>query len=325
MPQCNSCGILRMKGFLNMRRFILVLFSLLLVLCLSVSVAAQSTEVALSGDKVVITDENWAYEKVHVYGWEIDEYLGDSSEVSIPWSFAKEYVTTIGDYAFNENTTITSVTTTSKIESISDYAFNRCTSLETVVLCDSLTSLGVGCFYGTVALDDVDLINTSITSVPAYCFAESGVFEVNLPETCTSIGNMAFYHCSSLEKILIPDSVTEIADNAFLECPNVTIYGNEDSYAIAYAQENNIPYFINGTTTYLVGDADHDGTISVLDATVIQKYLASLISDEDGWIRMAGSTDGMVLNITHATAIQKYLACIEISDPVGTEVTRIIH
>lgn len=67
------------------------------------------------------------------------------------------------------------------------------------------------------------------------------------------------------------------------------------------------------TVTFIKGDADGDGMISVLDATTIQKKLASLIPDPDGMIAIRGELGGDVLDITDATYIQKYLAHIDIA------------
>lgn len=64
------------------------------------------------------------------------------------------------------------------------------------------------------------------------------------------------------------------------------------------------------TVTYLKGDADGDNSISILDATTIQKTLASLIFDTDGMIALRGEVGGDTLDITDATYIQKYLAQI---------------
>ena len=63
---------------------------------------------------------------------------------------------------------------------------------------------------------------------------------------------------------------------------------------------------------YKRGDADGDGSISVLDATKIQKVLASLEKDTDGMISYRGDVTGDGLDILDATAIQKYLAGIEL-------------
>ena len=310
-----------------MKRLFTAIIALLLFLCFCTSASALSYDIADTGEKVIFTDENWAYEKVNVYGWELDEYIGTATEVELPWSFAKEYVTTLGDYAFNYNTTVTSIDTTSKIESIGNYAFFGCTALKSIILYDSITDIGEGCFYGDSTLTDINLDDTSITAVSAYCFAECGITELSLPATCTSIGNMAFYNCSALTKLTIPESVTEIHQDAFKGSDNVVIYCYTDSYAHQYAEANGIEYVLIDRSveyTFILGDADGDGVVTIIDATVIQRVLVYLMDDPDGMIELRASVDGDDLNITHATKIQRYLADFAVPEPIGTEVTRVI-
>ena len=45
-----------------------------------------------------------------------------------------------------------------------------------------------------------------------------GIFEINIDNGVTSIGNMAFEWCYDLESITIPDSVTSIGNSAFANC-----------------------------------------------------------------------------------------------------------
>ena len=67
----------------------------------------------------------------------------------------------------------------------------------------------------------------------------------------------------------------------------------------------------------MLGDADNDGVISVLDATTIQKKLANLIADSTGRIAYCGDVTKDILDITDATYIQKYLAHMEVPYPIG--------
>ena len=68
---------------------------------------------------------------------------------------------------------------------------------------------------------------------------------------------------------------------------------------------------------YLRGDADGDGDISVLDATKIQKVLASVEADVTGLVNRCGDVNGDGLDILDATAIQKYLAGIAVPYPIN--------
>ena len=65
---------------------------------------------------------------------------------------------------------------------------------------------------------------------------------------------------------------------------------------------------------YLSGDADDDWEITVLDATLIQKQLAFLVADEDGKIAVRGNLYDEDLSILSATAIQKYIASLDVGD-----------
>ena len=47
---------------------------------------------------------------------------------------------------------------------------------------------------------------------------------VTIGNGVTSIGDYAFYNCSSLTSVTIPDSVTSIGSSAFSGCSNLTIY-----------------------------------------------------------------------------------------------------
>lgn len=67
----------------------------------------------------------------------------------------------------------------------------------------------------------------------------------------------------------------------------------------------------------LLGDVDNEGVVTVLDATKIQKSLASLLTlDEDS--EEAADVDGdHVVSILDATAIQKWLASISVPYAIG--------
>lgn len=81
------------------------------------------------------------------------------------------------------------------------------------------------------------------------------------------------------------------------------------------------PYMPELRAWYMLGDADGDDEITILDATVIERYLASIISEE--YIDPEAtdvSRDG--IDITDATFIQRYLASMETPHSIGERFNR---
>ena len=73
--------------------------------------------------------------------------------------------------------------------------------------------------------------------------------------------------------------------------------------------------------SYIRGDADRDGEVTVVDAAVIQRHLASLIGEE--YIDLAAAdVSGDGIDITDATSIQRYLASMETSYSIGERFNR---
>nr|MCR4736200.1 leucine-rich repeat domain-containing protein [Treponema sp.] len=63
----------------------------------------------------------------------------------------------------------------------------------------------------------------SVTSIGDYAFYWcTSLTSINIPEGATSIGCSAFSSCTSLISINIPENVTSIGDHAFSSCSNLT-------------------------------------------------------------------------------------------------------
>lgn len=104
-------------------------------------------------------------------------------------------VTSIGNGAFYDCSSLTSVAIGSGVTSIGHYAFYQCSNLTSFTIPDSVNNIGSGAFFGCSSL-------TSIT----------------IPGCVTSIGYDAFSGCSSLTSVIIPNSVTSIGSGAFYKC-----------------------------------------------------------------------------------------------------------
>jgi hypothetical protein len=130
--------------------------------------------------------------------------------------------TTIGQYAFCECSSLTSVVIPDSVTSIGDSAFFYCTGLTSIVIPDSVTSIDSCAFQSCSSLTSI-VIPDSVTSIGRYAFQScSSLTSVTIPNSVTSIGRYAFQSCSSLTSIVIPDSVTSIGSCAFQSCSSLT-------------------------------------------------------------------------------------------------------
>ncbi len=89
-----------------------------------------------------------------------------------------------------------------------------------------VTYKNYGSYSGTVNIPKTVEQNgqtLNVTSIGEYAFYNcSSLTSITIPNSVTSIGNSAFQGCSSLTSITIPNSVTGIADHVFKNCSNLT-------------------------------------------------------------------------------------------------------
>ena len=131
-------------------------------------------------------------------------------------------VTSIGERAFSNCSSLTNITIPNSVTSIGKYAFSYCSILTSITIPDSVTSIGKYAFHYCSNLTSITIPN-SVTSIgnDAFSYCKS-LTNITIPDSVTSIGNYAFRGCSSLTSITIPDSVTSIGDSAFESCRSLT-------------------------------------------------------------------------------------------------------
>lgn len=141
-----------------------------------------------------------------------------------------------------------SVVAGASLTEIGDYAFYNCTSLSSVTIAsgvNTITTIGQSAFYGCTALTSLDWLPTTVTSLGSACFRASGLTSLSrlssitgltaLPDNCfygclgftaidtlpsslKTIGEYCFDNCTNVTSIVIPSAVTSIGTYAFNGC-----------------------------------------------------------------------------------------------------------
>ncbi len=101
------------------------------------------------------------------------------------------------------------------VTSIGDGAFGNCSSLTSVTIPNSVTSIGSGAFGNCSSLTSVTIPN-SVTSIGNQAFSGcTGLTSVTIPNSVTSIRNGAFWNCSSLTSITCEAVTPPTLSNTF--------------------------------------------------------------------------------------------------------------
>jgi hypothetical protein len=107
------------------------------------------------------------------------------------------------------------------VTSIGESAFENCDSLTSVTMGDNVISIGESAISFCYNLVSVTIGN-SVTSIGDYAFQHTALTNIIIPDSVTSIGHGAFAWCEYLTEITIPDSVMSIGGHAFRDCWNLT-------------------------------------------------------------------------------------------------------
>ena len=179
-------------------------------------------------DTIEITEGNFSYKltyKDSMVDVELTKYSGSSSALDIPKTVKGYVVTTIGEEAFEDCDSLTSVIIPDSVTTIGTGAFESCSSLKSITIPNSVTTIEKTVFQGCNSLKSVAIPN-SITAIGYRTFFGCTSLEsVTIPNSVTTIGQEVFYNCNSLTSVTIPDSVTFISPRAFAFCSKLkTVY-----------------------------------------------------------------------------------------------------
>ena len=232
----------------------------------------------------------------------------------------------------------------SDVTVIEEYAFSNCPDLSSVTIPASVTKW-VNAFAGQKKLKEATVCK-GVTNIDSSAFQNCTSLEkINIPDSAERIGYWAFLDCVNLKQVNIPSSVNEVPDGAFMntglsqitllpEVTTISDYAFGDPFA---DREKNKDFTIKGMKgsaaeeyatkwgfTFVplsgakLGDADGDGEITPVDATLVQRFDANMKISVDEAALMCADVDGSgTLDVVDSTLTQRYLANIAIPYPIG--------
>ena len=200
-------------------------------------------------------DENGTPKPVFTYSLDDDGnatitgYTGNVSALVIPEEIDGHKVVKLGNGVFKKHQEIVSVQIPDLITSIGVSAFRDCSNLENVNLPKNLISIGNRAFVRCTKIGKINLpkslmevdtyginwwypfdgcsnlkeieFEEGITQIPTGIFGNTGLENVKIPDTVTSIGERSFADCTNLQEVKISDTVTSIGVESFTDCANL--------------------------------------------------------------------------------------------------------
>ncbi len=157
--------------------------------------------------------------------------------------------------AFDNCSTITSITISNSIKNIGSNAFSGCSSLTSITIPEGINCISDWTFGDCSSLVSITIPN-SVTHIDEWAFCRcTSLTSITIPEGVTSIGMRTFYGCYSLTSITIPDSVTHIDEFAFDGCSSLNVHITDMASwcGILFANQHSNPLLLGGNL-YLNGD-----------------------------------------------------------------------
>ena len=191
-------------------------------------------------------------------------YNGSTADIFVPdihndGTHGNAKITSIADYAFQNNSKITNLTIPNTITKIGAYAFEHCSKLKSIFIPKSVLSIGTRAFsreyeVDTVVVDSDNPVYDSRDNCNAINVTGSntlifGYKDTVIPNSITTIGAYAFYHVKTSGNLDIPYGVKTLEKNSFfwskiasISIPSsVTSIGNYAMYGCEYLVNITIP------------------------------------------------------------------------------------
>ena len=156
------------------------------------------------------------------YDFEVNGIYYDisGSNAIVTYQYYYSYHSPYSDYSGNVTipSTVTYNGTTYSVTSIGNYAFNNCTGLTSVTIPNSVISIGYCAFDNCTGLTSIRIPNSVTTIVEGAFSGCTGLTSVTIPNSVTTIYSCTFSGCDNLTDLTIGNSVNTIYRSAFVGC-----------------------------------------------------------------------------------------------------------
>ncbi|MBR1481985.1 MAG: leucine-rich repeat protein [Ruminococcus sp.] len=207
----------------------------------------------------------------------------------------KDGTCSISPKAFQNRTTLVSVTMPDTVEVVGAYAFDGCAGLETVRFSESLQS------------------------IESYAFRKTALKEAMLPDSVRTIGEKAFMNCEKLGMVRAPKYLPTL-NGIFSNCNQLSrvmgyVGSSGQRFAQSGVQKQFIPLAQDGMPVRK-NDVNADGNIDITDATALQQHIAERLTIDKSVLAYAifnhqdtpDEAAAQTVDISYVTAIQRTIA-----------------
>lgn len=143
---------------------------------------------------------------------------------------------------------------------------------------DGVEKISSGAFYEAINLRKI-VLPSGITLIDGKAFWKcSSLSEINIPDTVTKIQSDAFSGCKNISELTIPSSTVKLFTRIYgfdengIKYNNIAIYGEENSAAQKYAEDNDIAFY-PVEVSVISGDVNSNGEFNVSDVVMFQKWM----------------------------------------------------
>ena len=232
-------------------------------------------------------------------------------------------VTTIGISAFENCSSMTSVSLSNSITVINDNTFSGCSTLESVIIPKGVTTIGYNAFANCYGLASVT-IPTTVTSLPYYAFENcyhissltltgegewrGGTImiqrpvEVYINSQITGVKGMylkpSHVYCTAMTPpVCDGNSFTDYSGTLHVPASALAAYSTADYW-------KNFTHIVGDATEF--GDVNMDGSVNISDVTALIDYL---LSGNASGINLSGAdcNQDSNINISDVTKLIDYL------------------